>query len=371
MNFSSLKKNWIFNNIISICFGFIFWSIRFFVKKNKTGKIVIIALHKLGDSVFTIKAITEIIKYHNERIALICFPESTDIFKLIFKENEFYELDHGDFYFSDRIASFKAKKILKHLNPRIIYDLTGSVTSASLILSSSATQIIGTNEKIYNKLYTKFVPLRVEPHITDIYIDAIKCQIPISRNLRVRYQNNKKGVYILIHPFAGWEAKEWNFRKFVELAEKLMEKYETRIVLPPDRMREDLFSDLIDVKIKLMIAKSTEELISIIEGSVLLIGNDSGPIHIANLLDIPTFTIYGPTNPEFHKPIEGINRYIMKKIRCSPTLNEKVCFTNGGRFGCPSYECMNLLQFDDVYTQVSAFIEELVKKNSLVLGNHN
>lgn len=89
------------------------------------------------------------------------------------------------------------------------------------------------------------------------------------------------------------------------------------------------------------------------------IGNDTGTIHIASYLGKPTFTIYGPTNPVYHLPYGKNHRYIQCRLKCSPLPNEKVCFTFGGRIGCPSNECMNLLSAKDVVDNVYDFIHFL------------
>jgi heptosyltransferase-2 len=80
-----------------------------------------------------------------------------------------------------------------------------------------------------------------------------------------------------------------------------------------------------------------------------MISNDSGPLYIASLMGKPTFTIYGPTNPLFHLPLGSKHNYIRHLISCSPAETEKYCFTNAGRDGCPSFECMNQLKVDEVY----------------------
>ena len=102
--------------------------------------------------------------------------------------------------------------------------------------------------------------------------------------------------------------------------------------------------------------KNIDDLISIIAGSSIFISNDSGPLQIAALLGKPTFTIYGPTNPEYHLPFGNHHRFIQKIIECSPPKGEKFCFTNAGRDGCPSFECMNLLSVEEVLPQVMDFI---------------
>src|SRR5262249_19722280 len=44
---------------------------------------------------------------------------------------------------------------------------------------------------------------------------------------------------------------------------------------------------------------------ALLERCALLVGNDSGPKHVAVALGIPTVTVYGPTNPATWHPLQG------------------------------------------------------------------
>src|SRR5690606_28398788 len=48
----------------------------------------------------------------------------------------------------------------------------------------------------------------------------------------------------------------------------------------------------------------------------------------------------------------------VKKMKCSPAESENYCFTNAGRNGCPSFECMNTLSVDTVLKKVLEFLVE-------------
>ena len=104
--------------------------------------------------------------------------------------------------------------------------------------------------------------------------------------------------------------------------------------------------------VELIETKDIKDLLREIKKAFLVVGNDTGIIYIANLLNIPTFTIFGPSNPSFHYIPSGNSDFIRKVIPCSPKETEKLCFTNGGRDGCPSNECMKRLEFDDVYKKI-------------------
>ena len=363
--YKNIKSNPTYNKTVIFLINGILTLLKIIKPTNKknTNNIVIVALHKLGDSIFTIPAIKNILHHHQKDIFLICFAETIPIYKIVFESINFIEFNPDDFAFNNRIAKRKARKVLKKLNPLTVYDLTGTITSASLLFNSSAKEIIGINEPYYRPLYTKYYSIRTKPHIAEIYLDAIRQVIPIYFSGLDEIKNNDLGEYILIHPFAGTESKEWGLKKFVGLAGSLDIRFDCLIVSPANKIPSDVIKEMEKKNIKFKETKTVDELIEIIKGCLLLIGNDSGPVHIANLLGKPTFTIYGPTNPDFHKPLKGINNYIYMEIPCSPKLNEKMCFTHGGMIGCPSFECMNNLTLDEVKKSVNEFISYVEKQN--------
>lgn len=348
------------NHIVFISLKLIRYFSKLFSKKNEN--IVIIALHKLGDSVFTFSAVNEIKKKIKENIFIICFPDSKPIYELIHPPHLIIEIPKNYFFFNERLAGHKARKILKNIRPRSIIDLTGVMTSASLIFNSSAEEIIGMNREIFKGIFTLFSPMKITAHSTDIYINAIKNFIPnddyLIHDTKIDY--DKMGL-ILIHPFAGWKSKEWNLNKFIDIGLLIAREYTCALVCQPNSIKDDIKKVIKDSNLNIIETQNVQELISCIKMCSLIIGNDSGAIQVAAFLGKPTFTIYGPTNPKFHLPLynEKFNRFTQFKINCTPNENDRLCFTNGGLNGCPSFECLNLLSFDKVYDEVVNFISEL------------
>ena len=100
-------------------------------------------------------------------------------------------------------------------------------------------------------------------------------------------------------------------------------------------------------------------LIDLLKQCDLFIGNDSGPLYMANILGCATFTVYGPTNPRYSVTFGKSHSNVYKNIKCSAGYNSQMCFTNGGREGCPSNECSYLLTVDEVKDKLVPFIKEL------------
>ncbi|HMN16453.1 MAG TPA: glycosyltransferase family 9 protein [Ignavibacteriaceae bacterium] len=357
------KKN-IFSSIIYSIFQIILKLIRLYFKRNsaKTGNITIIALHKLGDSVYTIPTIQEIEKIFNQNLNIFCYSETLPIFQLKLQNPKYHILKKSDFKFGNRIAPDYARKKLREIQSEIVIDLTGVMNSASLIFNSNAKKIVGINRRIFKSLYDEFYAATYTSHISDMYYNVLKSW-KITHNLideKPFQKKTNKIDKILIHPFAGWKSKEWKLINFIKLAVEIKERsFIPQFILPKEHLSYDVLSELDNLEIDYIISESVDSLIETIRNSTLLVGNDSGPIHIANLLEIPTFTIYGPTNPKVHLPLNGINGFCNLSIRCSPKNLEKWCFTDGGINGCPSYECMEGLSVNFVVKELFNFIHKI------------
>jgi len=93
----------------------------------------------------------------------------------------------------------------------------------------------------------------------------------------------RNGRLIALHPGAGNAVREWPLARFAQLAENLTrEGWEVRWL---DSQSRDL-----------------PQLIRSLDECDRFIGNDSGPGHLAALLGVPTFTIFGPQLPERFAP---------------------------------------------------------------------
>ena len=332
--------------------------------KNGNGPLVILSLHRLGDTIFTIPAVRQIQKLYGKKIIIFCFSESAAIYRIEFNDIQLCTVSHDEFRFGQRFPKHSAKSKLKKLKPEIILDLTGTMISASLIYNIKANKIIGINRKQFRSVYDHFVPVREEPQLVDIYLDAIS---PLVKEFNwTEYKNQKKLINplgkILIHPFAGWKEKEWNLRSFINLAARLNVSYTVSFIVQNGQLSEDIRKEIDSLNIELIQTNSVEELIKNIIESSFFIGNDSGPVNIANYLGMPTFSLYGATNPDYTVSEEDHQSYIQKKLSCSAEQYDKYCTIGVGVYECPGIQCMNLLTVDEVYDRVIPLVKEYCKK---------
>jgi heptosyltransferase I len=97
-------------------------------------------------------------------------------------------------------------------------------------------------------------------------------------------------------------AKRWPARHFATLALSLARRYDNRMVLAgagatEQALAQDIARHADGATVDLTGRTSLAELIALLRGARLIVGNDSGPLHIAAALDRPVVSLYGPTDP--------------------------------------------------------------------------
>jgi len=90
-----------------------------------------------------------------------------------------------------------------------------------------------------------------------------------------------------------------------------------------------------------------KQLESIIKRSRLVIGGDTGPMHMAHLLDIPTIVLFGPKDPRRYGPQFNQFRVIYEKQICSPCRNWR----------CDHISCMWAINTDSVVQAAQELLE--------------
>jgi ADP-heptose:LPS heptosyltransferase len=357
-----ISKHQVVNKFLLLMGNIIFLinrKIHILFKKKWNNKIVVISIHRMGDTVFTIPAIKKLFQAADKEIIIFCYEDSQKIYDLVFNNYRFVKITKSDFLWENRIAAHRIRKILKEINPEIIIDLTGGIQSASLFFNSSAKRIFGFSEQYFRNIYTDFIPPRKTPHLMDLYMDVINLYKPFEReesDKKFEVSIKHDGV-VMIHPFAGWAAKEWDNERFIKLTSLINEDYKYLWIVQ-EELDEGIKVKIEEEKVNVKITRSIEELIESIKDCAVFISNDSGPLYIASLLGKPTFTVYGPTNPLYSLPHGEFHRMIQKKIECSPRSDQQYCFTHAGLF-CPDYQCMNLLSVNEVYQSIKKFLEDL------------
>ena len=113
---------------------------------------------------------------------------------------------------------------------------------------------------------------------------------------------------VAIHPGASVPEKRWPMERFAEVAGSLAQLPDTKVLtfIAPDGYGEKLsqISGVIPAKVDL------RQLIALIERCDVLVCNDSGPMHIAGALGIPTVSIFGSGINRWFAPLGDAHRLL-------------------------------------------------------------
>lgn len=110
---------------------------------------------------------------------------------------------------------------------------------------------------------------------------------------------------ITLIPATRRSPKQWPPTSFRQLAERLAEDPKARILLLVGPGEEELLQVLtqgLDGRAIPVSTTSIPESVAFLRRAHLVVGNDTGPLHLAAALGIRTVGLYGPTRPEVNGP---------------------------------------------------------------------
>jgi heptosyltransferase-2 len=141
----------------------------------------------------------------------------------------------------------------------------------------------------------------------------------------------RPGRRVVLHPGAGQPVRAWPLERFHELAARLTAAgWHVTLLEPEPRAPLD-------------------HLLDTLAGADRFVGNDSGPGHLAALLGVPTFTIFGPQLPALFSPVHPQAAWID-----GAPCPHKPCF-DACRFAVP--HCLHRLDVDAVWSRLAPWLD--------------
>ncbi len=109
--------------------------------------------------------------------------------------------------------------------------------------------------------------------------------------------------FAILNPGAGWGAKMWPAERYGQVARELAKDGLCSLVnYGPGEEELAVAVEVAAEGAARKISCSVSELIALTRRARLLIGGDTGPMHLAAALKIPVVAIFGPTNPARNGP---------------------------------------------------------------------
>ena len=149
---------------------------------------------------------------------------------------------------------------------------------------------------------------------------------------------------VAIHPGSPVALKRWRPKRYAKLADWLVAQKRAKIIFVGVDAEMPIIAEIQalmrEKSFNIAGKTSLTQLASILQLCQLFIGNDSGPMHLAAAVGIPTIGLYGPGDPGRFGPVGAQCQTLRRKPDCPPCLGTTCRFGGEG--------CMSEIQVADV-----------------------
>ena len=131
----------------------------------------------------------------------------------------------------------------------------------------------------------------------------------------------------MLHPGSGdhFPGRRWPAARFAQLASALAAERGARLVVTGVAAERSLAAEVARPTGAWNACGrlSTDELLALLAEADLLVSNDTGPVHLADLLDTPTVALFGPNTPWRYGPRRPGSVALFADLPCSPCLDDR------------------------------------------------
>lgn len=272
-----------------------------------------------------------------------------------------------------------ASRDLRRRRFPVVFNQHGGPTSAFLALSSGAAVRVGWAGTQFALFYNVLVPgpeafygrarvHTVAHRLTQFYWTGLpRVPIPPARVFpqfdaveSVRARLTEHGVapgarYAVVHPGAAFFTRRWPIERFSDLIDWLRLRHGIVSVIAPGPGDESIAAAVrarLAPRAVVLDAVRVRELIALLAGAALYVGNDTGPTHLAVAAGRPVVMIFGSTNSEIWGPWQVPHRAVRNDYPCNP---------------CPGDRCY---AFDVPHCILSVTIEQVREACEALLAGH-
>jgi len=331
------------------------------ISPNKNSiRILVIRLDRIGDLVLSTPVFSMLRNsYPNAVIDALVKGNNADIISNNPNINNVFPYKG----FSDSVASFRNKYDIVidmlngyELNTAILTRMINPNISVGFDVNSRGrfftNPVIPSNEM---KHFVEYIPDLLKPlniapgeaHAPEIFPQVNKLEVA---SAFLGHNNiSKEHFLITIHPGSYYASQRWpvnNYKTLIELINSYIPVTKFLLLgsLSEANLLDGIYNKLKD-EVKINTIKYARNdigaTVALISLSKLFVGNNSGLLHIATALKVPTVSFMGPTVPWLWHPLgpSGKNIVFRKDLPCSPC--------NKGM--CANHECMSSITPEEVF----------------------
>ena len=246
------------------------------------------------------------------------------------------------------MARLQVIRKIRAFQPTVAVDLHGGTTSAFLTAFSGASKRVGYRKSRNAYLYNVQVPDsknvwgRDQVHTVEHQLSVLKHlgfpvepipppQVPVDADDRAFIQSmlsdeGIEGEFILIHPAAAFDTKQWDAEKFASLANRLVEGNHQVVMTagPGDESLLETIQQDCNSKVRFLSPLPIRKFSALGSFCTLYVGNDTGSTHILAALGKKIVVVWGSSDFKVWYPWGTDHELIRSDLPCIP---------------CPGYFC--------------------------------
>ena len=343
-------------------------------KLPQTGlqKILIRGTNWIGDAIMTLPAVSSVrAAYPGAHLAILAKRPVTEIYRLFSAANEIIPYDAK---FDNPLGVFRLANALRKRKFNAAVLLQNAIEAA--IVSTAAGIRIRAGYNADGRGFLLTHPVRrteeiFKVHQIDYYLEMVKSLgcAPVDHAMHLetfispaaaqevadKYLPDEDRGFIGLAPGAAYgPAKRWLPERFAAVADRLGADLNAQAILFGSRADRETTDEVQKHANRAMVnlagTSSLRETIHLISRCRVFVSNDSGLMHVAGALNIPTVAIFGSTNPVTTSPPGERTMLVRKPVECSPCL-KKICPTD--------FRCMTSITADDVYEAAHRLLEKV------------
>lgn len=239
----------------------------------------------------------------------------------------------------------EVKDDLRERDYDLVFDIQGNLKSGLVDWLTGADQRIGFTREVlqesYNLLFTtRQVPIRRQDrHITDQYLRLVSVcfgrdfsQFRLSSDIHTTPEDDdaartllatmSDGLVFLFHYGTTWQTKFWFREGWVDLGKRLLESYPESTVLfswgnEAERSAVGEIAAEIGTGARVLDRYPLKGFAALLKKVDLVVGGDTGPVHIAAAVGTPTVSLYRSSDGRRSGPRGPGNVIVQSPLHCT------------------------------------------------------
>jgi len=336
------------------------------IDKSKIRRILIRATNWIGDAVMSMPAFEAVREnFPESHIAVLARPWVVPLYESHPAANEVIPYGRGNGYRKNFFELLGAIRIVRslHFDMAVLFQ---NAFEAALIARIAGIKIrAGYNTDARGFLLSHSVARETDVlkgHQVEYYLTLLRAlgweapsRDPVLRAgsesvTRARSLLSAKGIedhdlLVGLSPGAAYgPAKRWPVERFAAIGDRAIREWGAKVVIIGTEKEKELGETLVSAAapgvVNLCGMTMLGDALALIQRCQVFVSNDSGLMHVAAALQVPTVAIFGSTDSVATGP-RGKNSTIVKQnMECSPCLKPE----------CPvGYRCLLAVQPDDVW----------------------